>query len=280
MNWLSDEIAKIPRFGKFPFRVNLLFFCQDQIYRDGQCRNRTREDAFEINIRLNADHEICRDIINGEEICERFPHAVWKMPGGEHRLQQGTVRDTIAFGYPAALLEKFRELGLLPERCSRAFILTEEIRRHISEFRKLCRELYSPGAADRIDWVCFQLCREICYANTGSSELQTDADRIRNISVWLQQHLHEPIDLDEVIAANGFSRASFFRRWKEVFRVTPIQYLLDMKIERAAKLLLTEPDLPISEIISEIRYSGPTAFYRRFARRYGMTPDEYRRTRS
>lgn len=278
MNWLTHEIAHIPRTGKFPFQVNLLYFCQDELFQGRFCRSRTPEDGFEINIRLSSECEICRDIINGEEIHEPFPHAVWKMPGGEHQLQSGSRRDTIAFGYPAALLGKFRELGLYPDRISKPFVFTEEIRRHVAEFRKLCRELYSPGAADRIDWVCFQLYREIFYANVGAKGIQTDADRIKNISVWFQQHLHEEINLDEVAGANGFSRASFFRHWKAVFHITPIQYLLDLKIEKGAKLL-AQTEVPISVIISEIHYSGPTAFYRRFIRRYGMTPDQYRKSR-
>ena len=276
MDWITYDIARISRTGKFPFQVNMLFFCQDRIYQQKSNRGKTPEDSFEINIRLSSESEICHDIINGEKIHEPFPHAVWKMPGGKHTLYGEFPRDTIAFGYPAALLEKFRELGMYPERSSKSFILTEEISRHVSDFWKLCRELYSPGVADQIDWVCFQLYREIFYANTGRQESQTEADRIRNISGWFQQHLHEKINLDEVASENGFSRASFFRKWKEVFHDTPVQYLLKLKMERGARLL-TETDLPVCRIIQEIHYSCPNAFYKRFVLEYGMTPDQYRK---
>ena len=110
------------------------------------------------------------------------------------------------------LLEKFDALGLLPENFSKTFVMTDEIRQHVADFRKLCRQLYSPGAADRIDWVCFQLCRDIFYADAPRPEQESDAVRIKNISVWLQQHFDENIDLDDLARANGFSRASFFRK--------------------------------------------------------------------
>ena len=276
MDWITYDIARISRTGKFPFQVNMLFFCQDRIYQQKSGRGRTPENRFEINIRLSSESEKCHDIINGEAIHEPFPHAVWKMPGGEHLLSAETPRDTIAFGYPAELLEKFRELGLYPDRSSKAFFMTDEIKRLIEKFKSLCRRLYSPGAADEIDWVCFQLYREIFYAGTDRQDHQTDAERIRNISIWFQQHLNEEIRLDEIARANGYSHAVFFRKWKEVFHDTPIQYLLKLKMERGVRLL-TETDLPVSRIIHEIHYSCPNAFYKRFAQEYGMTPDQYRK---
>ena len=102
--------------------------------------------------------------------------------------------------------------------------------------------------------------------------------RIKNISVWLQQHFDENIDLDALARANGFSRASFFRKWKQVFSISPAQYILDLKLEAAARFLL-ETDLPISAIVREIRYCGPTPFHKRFSQKYGMTPDQYRKYR-
>ena len=276
MDWLNHEIARLPRRCGFPFQVNLLFFCQNQYYLPRlECR-RTPEDAFEINIRLRANHEICCDIINGVEIRERFPHAVWKMPGGEHWLQQGTVRDTIAFGYPAAALERFRELGMVPKGYSKSFSFTPEIRYHLDKFKELCLQLYSPGVADRIDWLCFQLYREMCFANACVSESRSGMEQIKNISLYLQMHLGEEIDLDEVADAHGLSRAVFYRKWKELFSVSPLQYILNLKLEAAGRML-RQTDLPISEICREIHYSGTTAFHRRFRAKFGMTPDEFRR---
>ena len=277
MEWLTRDIGKIPRSGKFPFQVKLLYFCTGIINR--QTRTPAREEGFEINIRLSSESKVCRDIINGREIHETFPHAVWKMPEKKQLLLGETFRDTIAFGYPVELLEKFGVLGMLPEKYSKPFIMTDGIRQHVADFRKLCRQLYSPGAADQIDWVCFQLCRDIFYADAPRPEQESDAVRIKNISVWLQQHFDENIDLDDLARANGFSRASFFRKWKQVFPLSPVQYLLDLKLRTAAKLL-QETDLPISQIVNEVHFSGTTAFYRRFRAAFGMMPDRWRKSQT
>ncbi len=275
MRWNNREIAQIPRNGNFPFRVCMLFFCED--VNERKCLANIPEDMFEFSLRLSSGDKICHDIINGQEISEPFPHFVWKKPGQRQILFMGNGRETISFAYRRETMEAFRYLGLQPEWTSKAFYLTSEIKRLIVQFRQLCRQLYSPGTADQIDWTCFQLYREIFFSHAGKSTADiTEHERIRNISVWFQLHYHETIDLNEIARANGFSRATFFRKWKEVFPHTPTQYILTLRLEAAAKLLL-ETDLPIHAIVREVRFSGPTAFHRCFLNHFGMTPNRYRK---
>ena len=91
----------------------------------------------------------------------------------------------------------------------------------------------------------------------------------------LQAHLTDDIDLDEIARINGFSRTAFFREWKRFFHVSPAQYILNLKMETAARFL-RETDFPITAIVKEVKFSGTTAFYKRFVQKYGMTPMQYR----
>ena len=275
MDWISYEIEKIKRIGTFPFQVKMLFFShQDVTVRKDM---RTPEDMLEISIRLEPKGEICRDVINGHPIREGFPNLVWKKPGGEHLFRIDRARSAISFGYPAERIEDFRKLGMYPGEDGMSFSMTPEIERLTNEYRKLCLQLYTPGVADRIDWTCFHLYREILYSRLLKPGAGDDTERIRNIAVWLQMHYSEPVDLDELARANGFSRASFFRKWKQVFRTTPVQYVLDLKVDAAAKFL-RETDMSVAAIVREINFSGTTAFHHRFVRHRGMTPDQYRKS--
>ena len=276
MEFLNREIAGLPRTGNFPFRVGLLYMSGD--LPPMSLHGETPKTLFEVNIRLDSESGICHDIINGSEIHAPYPHAVYKMPGGRHDLFIEKSRNCIAFGYSAGMLEEFRRLGMYPEGSSKTFFLSEEIKRHVRNFRKLCRSLYSPGAADEIDWVCFQLYREIFYSDTAKSETQSEFVRIKNLSIWFQLHFHEEINLDEIARQNGFSHATFFRKWKQIFRETPVQYILNLKMAAAASLL-RETKMPIYQIIRDVRFSGMTQFYRRFECQYGMTPDQFRKLR-
>ena len=277
MEWLSYDIRKINRLGTFPFQVKMLYFSYHHAVKINH--GVTPDDMLEFSIRLEPRDSVCSDVINGNPIRESFPNLVWKKPGGEHRFHIDLPRDAISFGYPAERIEDFRKLGLYSDRDSMSFSLTPEIERLANEYRKLCLQLYTPGVADQIDWTCFQLYREILYSGLLKPGSHDDTEKIRNLSVWLQVHYSEPVDLDELARANGFSRASFFRKWKQVFQTSPVQYILDLKLAAAARFL-EETNMPVTAIVREVNFSGTTAFHKRFAKQYGMTPDQYRKKRS
>ena len=276
MDWLNYGIEKLDRLGGFPLRVKMLYFSHSHTVDEKY--GTTPADMLEISIRLEPRESVCSDVINGREIRERFPNLVWKKPGGKHRFHIDRPRDAISFGYPAERIDDLRKLGLYPDRDSMSFSLTPKIEQLADEYRKLCLQLYTPGVADQIDWTCFSLYREILYSNLLKPDRNDDTEKLRNISVWLQLHFTEPVDMERLARINGFSRASFFRKWKQVFSISPAQYILDLKMEAAARFLL-ETDLPISAIVREIRYCGTTPFHKRFSQKYGMTPDQYRKYR-
>lgn len=274
MEWMTLDIANLPRSGNFPFRVIMLYF--SHVHQSHRRNSRTPENMFEFSIRLEPHEGICSDVINGRPIRVKFPNIVWKRPGERHHMVLDRPRDAISFGYPAKLIEEFRRLGLYPEQDVMPFSITPEIRRLCGEYRKRCLQLHTPGAADELDWICFQLYREVFYSRLLKSGGSHDnAERLRNISVWLQMNFSRPIELDELARANGFSRTQFFREWKRLFHISPAQYVLNLKMEAASRFL-RETDLSIAAIVREVGFSGSTAFHKRFAQIYGMTPRLYR----
>ena len=273
MDWVNKDIEKLPRKGKFAFRVKMLYFSYQHL---ALIKNdSTPEDMLEITIRLKPQNAICRDIINGIPIHTNYPNIVWKKPGMQHSFYNDCPREVIAFGYSTELIGLLREAGMYPDENSLSFKMTPEIERLADEFRQLCSHLYTPGVVDRLDWICFSLYREVLYSNFRKPEEKDDVEKLHNISLWLQIHFSESIDLNWIARKNGFSRASFFRKWKALFHSSPIQYILNLKIKAAADLLRTT-DTSINNIVREIHFSGTTAFHKRFYQTYGMTPREYR----
>ena len=277
MDWITYDIQKIDRLGTFPYRVKMLYFSHHHAVE--RRHGYTPEDMFEISIRFEPRDSVCLDIINDNQIREDFPNMVWKKPGGNQNFFIDAPRDAISFGYPAELIEDFRKIGLYPEWDSMSFSVTPRIEQLSAEFRKLCLSLYPPGVADQLDWVCFQLYREILYSSLLKKSTQNEAEKIRNISVWLQMHYSETIDIDEIARTNGLSRSAFFRSWKKLFQITPIQYLIELKLEAATRFL-TSTNLPVNAIVREINFSGSTAFHKRFLQKYGVSPREYRQLHS
>ena len=271
MEWLNFDIGHILREDKFPFRVIMLYTCSNMVLK--QIARKMPSDRFEVNIRLTSEDAICTDILNGKVCNQPFPNVICKLPDLIYQ-GRGGARSTIAFAYSAETLKQFEMLGMIPEILCCSFSMTPRISTLVAEFHKLRTELYSPGVADRIDWICFQLFRELYFKDRENAG--DDREKIKNISLWFQLHYNKSFNIEEIARAHGYSRASFFRKWKETFDVTPVQYLIDLKLKAAAKLL-AESTESISGIASQINFSGLSAFYRRFAEKYGCTPDIYRK---
>lgn len=86
----------------------------------------------------------------------------------------------------------------------------------------------------------------------------------------------EPLDLDVMAAAAGFSRYHFAREFRVVFGETPGAYLSRRRVERA-KDLLRHANLTVTEICMVVGFASLGSFSRRFAELVGCSPSEYRR---
>ncbi len=85
-----------------------------------------------------------------------------------------------------------------------------------------------------------------------------------------------PLDLGAVAAHAGYSRFHFIRAFKQVYGLTPGQYLSRRRIERAEELLRTA-DLSVTEICWLVGFGSLGTFSARFKEQTGLTPSAYRR---
>jgi AraC-like DNA-binding protein len=85
----------------------------------------------------------------------------------------------------------------------------------------------------------------------------------------------EPLDVDDLAAAAGLSRAHFSREFRREFGESPHAYLLTRRLERAAALLRTT-DHSVAEICLSVGLTSVGSFTTSFRRMFGKTPTEYR----
>ncbi|MBK8805902.1 MAG: response regulator [Bacteroidales bacterium] len=72
----------------------------------------------------------------------------------------------------------------------------------------------------------------------------------------------------------GYSRYQFFRKFKAIVGQTPVEYILNYRLQKA-EILLRKGKLRVSEIAYETGFSNPKYFATTFRKKYGMTPSEY-----
>jgi transcriptional regulator GlxA family with amidase domain len=91
----------------------------------------------------------------------------------------------------------------------------------------------------------------------------------------LEQDLKAPYSLEATAAAAAVSARTLLRHFRDVQGMTPLDYLHQLRVERARQLLeVTVLDLP--EILEQCGYQDPSAFRRLFHRETGLSPSEYR----
>src|SRR3954447_13792994 len=87
----------------------------------------------------------------------------------------------------------------------------------------------------------------------------------------------EPLDVDALAGAAGWSRAHFSREFRRAFGESPHGYLLTRRLERAAALLRST-DRSVTDICFAVGLQSVGSFTTSFTRTYGVSPTAYRGT--
>lgn len=83
-------------------------------------------------------------------------------------------------------------------------------------------------------------------------------------------------DLDELSREAAMSKFHFLRVFKSVYGITPHQYLVKVRMEKAAALLKNSP-ASINEIAASLGFEYPNSFIKAFKNTYGIAPLQYRK---
>jgi AraC-like DNA-binding protein len=99
--------------------------------------------------------------------------------------------------------------------------------------------------------------------------------RLLRVKDLIDAHYAEPLDLRVLARAAGVSSAHFSRQFRSAFGVTPHQYLISRRLERAAALL-RNTDRPVAEICRAVGLRSVGSFTTSFGRAFGQPPLAYR----
>lgn len=127
-------------------------------------------------------------------------------------------------------------------------------------------ELFDQLARFQRDWM------------TSAREKKQDEEQrpIRMAKQYILEHFSDPITLEEVAEAVGFSGSYFSTYFKKETGTGFNQYLTQVRVNEA-KLLLRDTDLAVSEICRQVGYQDIKHFNRLFSKDAGLTPGEYRK---
>ena len=93
---------------------------------------------------------------------------------------------------------------------------------------------------------------------------------------FIDSHYAEAISVADAANYVFLSQGYFARAFREEMKMSPMAYLIHVRVQQACKLL-KQPDLKVSAIASRVGFSSPQRFNAAFRKQMNMTPMEYRK---
>ena len=200
-----------------------------------------------------------------------------------HRCNWNTSVQFMILAIEPALLEQVGQDWVNPDRI-------ELIPRFMTEqdvpiqgiFASLRYELETGGIGSQLlveslkTALAIHLLRNYC---TTSPKLSCNSDglsqtKLTLVTNYISEHLHQDMKLDEIAAIAQMSPYHFLRLFKQSLGITPHQYILRKRINKA-KYLLQHSKLSIADIATGVGFCDQSHLTRYFKRQMGVTPKQF-----
>jgi len=104
--------------------------------------------------------------------------------------------------------------------------------------------------------------------------------RINRTFDYIESNIEKPMTLEELAGVANFSRFHFNRIFQSIVGETPFQFILRVRLEKSATLLLTNKNETISEIAYKCGFSDISVFSRNFKSHFQISASQYRANKS
>ncbi|WP_167954808.1 AraC family transcriptional regulator [Anaerosporobacter faecicola] len=101
--------------------------------------------------------------------------------------------------------------------------------------------------------------------------------RIHTVQDYMEQHLGQPMSIEELSLVAGFSKYHFSRIFQGIVQEPLAHYVNRIKMENGLFLLAHREDKNMTDIAYELGYTDSAVFSRAFKNYFGISPREYRK---
>lgn len=144
-------------------------------------------------------------------------------------------------------------------------------------------DLAQPSSRLFVEQAIDLLCTQLIRGHSSYRALLPEPPRrgladwqVKKVTAYMREHLDEEIGLAELAALVSLSRFHFATAFRLATGRSPHDWLVHERISRA-RVLLFDPDRPVTDVAFAVGYQTPSSFAAAFRKVSGMTPTEYRR---
>lgn len=99
---------------------------------------------------------------------------------------------------------------------------------------------------------------------------------VKNAVGYIEKNFSGKLSISEVVKYVGLNRSYFGVIFKEIMGISPIDYLVNYRIDRAKKYL-SDDSMSIGDVARSVGYEDPLAFSKIFKRKVGISPEAFRK---
>lgn len=139
----------------------------------------------------------------------------------------------------------------------------------------------SPGyefqAREGLSRLIFLLSRHHVHASSSKPDsLLREESRVKLMLEYIHQHYDEKLNTAVIARAAAVSESECLRCFRRIIGMPPIQYVTQYRIQKAAELLMSAPELSVAEVGARCGFQDASYFTKTFHALTEYTPSEYR----
>lgn len=109
------------------------------------------------------------------------------------------------------------------------------------------------------------------------SDSYSPKKKLDQVISFIHNHYEKPIEIQELCDIINVSKTHLCRLFKKAYNMRPFEYITLIRLQKSKELLLTCPDIKISELIKKIGYEDESYFCKKFKEYNNMTPNQFKK---
>lgn len=112
-------------------------------------------------------------------------------------------------------------------------------------------------------------------ASLSAPRQQSNSSPAEVAAAYIYANYARPITVESIAQYIGMSRSALFRLFRQHYRQSPKQFLMETRLRQARQLLVESQD-SIKTIAASVGYSDQLVFSKIFKKTFGLSPSDYR----
>ena len=112
--------------------------------------------------------------------------------------------------------------------------------------------------------------------NVKANTLNFYHERINKVIQYINNHLHENLDIETLARVGHYSTFHFHRIMRAYLGESLGAFIIRLRMETAVTLLIHSKEA-VNDIALKVGYENPSSFNKAFKKRFGKSPEEFRK---